>query len=58
MILNGKTIGVMHMESKQADQYNLEDLKIATVFANEAGKVISNIWLINQLKTKPINCIP
>lgn len=52
MILNGKTIGVMHMESKQADQYNLEDLKIATVFANEAGKVISNIWLINQLNSK------
>lgn len=52
MILNGKTIGVMHMESKQAEQYSLEDLKIATVFANEAGKVISNIWLINQLKSK------
>ena len=52
MILNGKTIGVMHMESKQAEQYSLEDLKIATIFANEAGKVISNIWLINQLKSK------
>lgn len=52
MILNGKTIGVMHMESKQAEQYSLEDLKIATVFANEAGKVISNIWLINQLNSK------
>ena len=52
MILNGKTIGVMHMESKQAEQYSLEDLKIASVFANEAGKVISNIWLINQLKSK------
>ena len=52
MILKGKTIGVMHMESKQANQYSLEDLKIATVFANEAGKVISNIWLIDQLKSK------
>ena len=52
MILKGKTIGVMHMESKQAEQYSLEDLKIATLFANEAGKVISNIWLINQLKSK------
>ena len=52
MILKGKTIGVMHMESKQAGQYSLEDLKIATLFANEAGKVISNIWLINQLKSK------
>ena len=52
MILNGKTIGVMHMENKQAEQYTLEDLKIATVFANEAGKVISNIWLINQLNSK------
>ena len=52
MILKGKTIGVMHMESKQAEQYCLEDLKIATLFANEAGKVISNIWLINQLKSK------
>ena len=52
MILNGKTIGVMHMENKKAEQYNIEDLKIATVFANEAGKVISNIWLINQLNSK------
>ena len=52
MILNGKTIGIMHIESKQAEQYCLDDLKIATVFANEAGKVISNIWLIDQLKSK------
>lgn len=52
MILNGKTIGVMHMESKQAEQYSLDDLKIATAFANEAGKVISNIWLVDQLKSK------
>lgn len=52
MILKGKTIGVMHIESKQAEQYSLEDLKIATVFAYEAGKVISNIWLVNQLKSK------
>ena len=52
MILNGKTIGVMHMESKQANKYSSKDLKIATLFANEAGKVISNIWLINQLKSK------
>ena len=42
----------MHIESKQAEQYCLDDLKIATVFANEAGKVISNIWLIDQLKSK------
>ena len=52
MILNGKTIGVMHMESKFAEQYSEEDLNIATVFAYEAGKVISNIWLVNQLKSK------
>ena len=52
MILNGKTIGVMHMESKQVNKYSSKDLKIATLFANEAGKVISNIWLINQLKSK------
>ncbi|MFL2847556.1 MAG: GAF domain-containing protein [Coraliomargaritaceae bacterium] len=52
MILNGKAIGVMHIESTQANHYSLEDLKIATVFANEAGKVISNIWLMDQLKSK------
>ena len=52
MILNGKTIGVMHMESKFAEQYSEEDLNIATVFAYEAGKVISNIWLVNQSKSK------
>ena len=52
MILNGKTIGVMHMESNQAEQYSVEDLTVATAFANEAGKVISNIWLIDQLKSK------
>lgn len=52
MILNGKSIGVMHIESTQAKHYRLKDLKIATVFANEAGKVISNIWLVNQLKSK------
>ena len=52
MILNGKTIGVMHMESYQEEQYSVEDLTVATAFANEAGKVISNIWLIDQLKSK------
>ena len=52
MILNGKTIGIMHIESSQADQYSINELKIATLFANEAGKAISNIWLIDQLKSK------
>jgi putative methionine-R-sulfoxide reductase with GAF domain len=52
MILNGKAIGVMHIESTQANHYSLEDLKIATAFANEAGKVISHIWLVKQLKSK------
>ena len=32
-----------HGKGKQAEQYSLEDLKIASVFANEAGKVISNL---------------
>ncbi len=48
----GIVIGVLNVESTQVNAFLEDDLKILTLLANEATKVVSKLWLINQLKIK------
>jgi signal transduction histidine kinase len=47
-----QVIGVLNVESDRPDAFQKEDLKILTLLANEATKVVSKLWLITQLKLK------
>lgn len=48
----GTVIGVVNVDSEEISAFDEQDLKILTLLTNEATKVVSRIWLIQQLKTK------
>ncbi len=48
----GVITGVINIDSYDRNAFSKADLKVLTLLANEAGKVVSKIWLVKQLKTK------
>ncbi|MGE9294324.1 MAG: GAF domain-containing protein, partial [Puniceicoccales bacterium] len=52
MILQGLTVGVVNVDSEQVAAFDEEDLKLLVLLTSEATKVVSRLWLINQLKEK------
>lgn len=52
MMVDNKAIGVLYFEKKLAPSFQDEDMEIAKLFASEASKVLSKIWLLKQLKSK------
>ncbi len=52
MILEGLTVGVVNVDSERIAAFNEEDLKLLVLLTSEATKVVSRLWLINQLKEK------
>lgn len=45
-------IGVVNVDSPEVAAFTDDHLKLLTLLTNEAAKVVSNLWLIRQLKTK------
>lgn len=52
MMVDNKVIGVLYLEKVDPPSFQSEDLEIAKLFASEASKVLSKIWLHKQLKSK------
>lgn len=48
----GMVIGVVNVDSEQIEAYDESSLKILTLLTNEATRVVSRLWLIQQLRTK------
>jgi signal transduction histidine kinase len=48
----GMIIGVVNVDSEQVDAYDESSLKILSLLTNEATRVVSRLWLIQQLRTK------
>ena len=48
----GVVIGVVNVDSEQLNAFDDQALKILTLLTNEASRVISRIWLIQQLRAK------
>ncbi|MGB0409567.1 MAG: GAF domain-containing protein [Opitutales bacterium] len=48
----GIVIGVVNVDSESVDAYSEQSLKILTLLTNEASRVVSRLWLIQQLRTK------
>lgn len=48
----GTVIGVVNIDSEQLNAFDDQDLKILTLMTNEASRVISRLWMIQQLRTK------
>ncbi len=48
----GMIIGVVNVDSEKINAYDQQSLKILTLLTNEATRVVSRLWLIQQLRTK------
>ncbi len=48
----GSVIGVVNVDSEQLNAFDDQALKILTLLTNEAGRVVSRLWLIKQLRAK------
>ena len=48
------TIGVVNIDSTRVNAFNDKDLKLLTLFTNEASRVVNRIWLIRHLKQRAI----
>ena len=49
---HGVVIGVVNIDSEQLNAFDEQSLKILTLLTNEASRVVSRIWLIQQLRAK------
>jgi len=52
MTVEGMVVGVVNVDSEQEAAFGETELKILTLLTNEAIKVVSRLWLINQLRMK------
>jgi len=48
----GIVIGVVNVDSEQLNAFDQQALKILTLLTNEASRVVSRLWLIQQLRSK------
>ena len=49
---HGMVVGVVNVDSDQISAFNESSLKILTLLTNEAARVVSRLWMIQQLRTK------
>jgi len=52
MEVEGIIIGVINVDSEETGAFTEQDLKVLSLLTNETSKVISRLWLINQLKSQ------
>ena len=48
----GRTIGALNVDSLEPDAFGEGDLRLLVLMANEAGRVLENMWVIQQLRRK------
>ena len=47
-----QTVGALNVDSFQIDAFDDEDLRLLVLMANEASRVLENMWMIQQLRRK------
>lgn len=52
METRGSIIGVVNVDSEEADAFDCESLKLLTLMTQEATRVVNRLWLIRQLRAK------
>ncbi len=48
----GRSIGALNVDSFRKGDFDEDDLRLLTLIANEASRVLENMWLIRQLRHK------
>ena len=48
----GRTVGALNVDSLEREAFEEGDLRLLTLMANEAGRVLENMWMVQQLRRK------
>ena len=48
----GRTVGALNVDSLEEGAFREADLRLLTLMANEAGRVLENMWMVQQLRRK------
>ena len=53
-----RTVGALSVDSLQKEAFQEADLRLLTLMANEASRVLENMWMVQQLRRKAVNFKP
>ena len=48
----GRTVGALNVDSCDLSAFDEEDLRLLVLMANEASRVLENMWMVQQLRKK------
>ncbi len=48
----GRTVGALNVDSMECEAFDENDLRLLVLMANEASRVLENMWMIQQLRRK------
>jgi signal transduction histidine kinase len=48
----GRTVGALNVDSCSVNAFDEEDLRLLVLIANEASRVLENMWMVQQLRKK------
>ena len=48
----GRTVGALNVDSCELGAFDEEDLRLLVLMANEASRVLENMWMVQQLRKK------
>ena len=52
LLEGGRTVGALNVDALEEDAFNETDLRLLVLMANEASRVLENMWMIQQLRRK------
>ncbi len=52
LIEGGRTVGALNVDAFEENAFNESDLRLLVLMANEASRVLENMWMIQQLRKK------
>ena len=52
LLEGGRTVGALNVDALEEDAFNESDLCLLVLMANEASRVLENMWMIQQLRRK------
>ena len=52
LIEGNRTVGALNVDALEANAFSEDDLRLLALMANEASRVLENMWMIQQLRRK------
>ena len=51
----GRSVGALNVDALEKNAFDGDDLRLLSLMANEASRVLENMWMIQQLRKKQSN---